>query len=97
MACYINPMGFTQPTVKGDTIPIEGNGSAAYTTSATPETYTAVEGDDYASCWSTVAYKVSATPLARGITPAFESAYPANHVVQVPNLKVGTVITVTEL
>jgi hypothetical protein len=77
---------------------MEGNPAQPYDTGDSPLAATA-DGDaaEYATVWSTVAYKVKATNLLNPKSDDVEAVYPAGHVVQIPNITAETQITVTEL
>lgn len=96
MTCYINKYKSTQPQICGDTLQIQGTPIADYTSGASPQTYTVTDGVNYLSCWSDAAFKVSTTNLADG-TSEFEAAYPASTVVEIGDVQIGSVVTVTEL
>lgn len=96
MTCYINKMKSTQPSVKGSVLPIQGTPVADYTSGVSPQTYTVADGVNYLSVWSDVAYKVATTNLVDG-TAEFDAAYPANTVVEIGDVQIGSVVTVTEL
>lgn len=89
-------MKANQPTKNGATLQIQGNPVADYTSGTSPQTYTVADSVTYVSVWSDAAYKVACTNLTDG-TAEFDAAYPANTVVEVPNVQIGSVVTVTEL
>ncbi len=97
MAIYINKHKSNQVSSGGDTLQTEGNACQNHTTGATPQTYTVEDGVNYVTVWSTVAFTVKASPMPEGVPADFTAAYPANYLVQIPNVKIGTVITVTEI
>lgn len=101
MTNYINWMQANQIQASGDTLPIQGNPSgdtespATSVASGVAPLYT-----NYASIWATVPFKVSATNLtdSNGVASTLESAYPANTVVEIPNVTPSkTTITMTDL
>lgn len=94
MTTYFNPMRITQTTASGTTLQTQGNSQADHSTSSP---YTVPEGTQYVSVWSDAVFSVEATGLADGVPEAFTATYPANYVVEIPNVQAGSVITVTEL
>lgn len=92
MAVYFNPIKANQTKSGGDTLNIEGNPVANHGTSSP---YLVPEGANYVSVWKDADFTVSATPL-KDTEGGFTAIYPANTIVQVPNVIGGkTIITVS--